>query len=68
LEKNGKGSSSKRTRHLDIRYFFISDRVQAGEASVKFCPTADMIGDFFTKSLQGSQFVRFRNLVLNTNG
>ena len=34
------------------------------EASVEFCPTFDMIGDYFTKALQESQFRRFRNIVL----
>jgi hypothetical protein len=27
LEKNGKASSSKRTKHINIRYYFITDRV-----------------------------------------
>ena len=34
------------------------------EASVEFCPTFDKIGDYFIKSLQGSQFRRFRNIIL----
>ena len=34
------------------------------EASVKNCPTHDMIADYFTKALQGSQFRCFRNIVL----
>ena len=34
------------------------------EATVEFCPTFDMIGDYFTKELQGSQFRRFRNIVI----
>jgi len=29
--------------------------------SVEYCPTEDIIGDYFTKSLQGSQF---RNAIL----
>jgi hypothetical protein len=28
LEKNGKASSSKRTKHINIQYFFITDRVR----------------------------------------
>jgi hypothetical protein len=28
LEKNGKASSSKRTKHINIRYFFITDIVR----------------------------------------
>ena len=27
LEKNGRASSSKRTKHINIRYFYIKDRV-----------------------------------------
>jgi hypothetical protein len=39
LEKNGKASSSKRTKHINIRYFFITDRVSDNEVSVVWCPT-----------------------------
>ena len=28
LEMNGKASSGKRTNHINIRYFFITDRVK----------------------------------------
>ena len=31
---------------------------------MKFCPNFDMIGDYFTKALQGSQFRRFRNIII----
>ena len=27
LEENGKESSSKRTRHINVRYFFLTDRI-----------------------------------------
>ena len=30
LETNGKASSGKRTKHINIRYFFITDRVKKG--------------------------------------
>jgi hypothetical protein len=65
MEKNGKASSGKRTRHINIRYFFVADRVQSGEVSIEYCPTGEMLGDFFTKPLQGSQFRKFRNAILN---
>ncbi len=60
LEKNGKASSGKRTRHVNIRYFFVTDRVQAKDMSVEWCPTDDMSGDFFTKATQGGKFLKFR--------
>ena len=64
LEKNGKQYISKRTRHINIRYYFITYRIMKQEASVEFCPTFDMIGDYFTKALKGSKFCRFGNIVL----
>ena len=67
LEKNGKASSSKRTRHLNIRYFFVTDRVNAGEVKIQYCPTAEMIADFFTKPLQGSAFTTFRDFIMNVD-
>jgi len=60
LAQNGKSSSSRCTQHLDIRYFFITDKIKKGDVKVAFCPTHDMLGDFFTKPLQGSPFIRMR--------
>jgi hypothetical protein len=51
LEKNGKASSSKRTKHINILYFFITDRVSKEKVSVVWCPTGDMIGDYATEPL-----------------
>jgi hypothetical protein len=65
LEKNGRRSSSRRTRHINIRYFFVTDRIQSKELTVEYCPTEEMLADFFTKPLQGSSFRRFRAAVLN---
>lgn len=65
LEVNGRGSSSKRTRHMNIRYFFITDRVKSGEMSIKYCPAPSMIADHFTKPLQGHLFRKFRSIVMN---
>ena len=64
LEKNGKASSSKRTRHIAIRYFFVTDRIAKGELTVEWCPTAEMIADFMTKPLQGVLFRKFRDIVM----
>ncbi len=65
LERNGRASSGRRTRHIDIRYFFASDRISKGELRVEYCPTEEMIADFFTKSLQGGRFKKLRALILN---
>ena len=49
LETNGKQSAGKRNRALNIRYFFITDQVEKGNAAVEYCNTGEMIGDFHTK-------------------
>ena len=64
LERNGKASSSKRTKHIAVRYFFITNRIQMGEVHTEWCPTEDMVADFMTKPLQGSTFTRFRDLIM----
>jgi hypothetical protein len=65
LEKNGRGSSSKRTRHIIIRYFFVTYRVHNKEVRIQYCPTGEMLADFFTKPLQGKHFRLFRDRILN---
>ena len=64
LEKNGKKSSSKRTRAINIRYFFVTDAIEKGLLTVEHCPTGDMIADYMTKPLQGQLFEKFRNLIM----
>jgi len=68
LEKNGRASSSKRTRHIAIRYFFVTDRIAKGELSIEWCPTAEMIADFMTKPLQGATFRKFRDIIMGIKG
>ena len=64
LERNGRTSSGQRTRHINIIYFFIKDRVESGEVTIIYCPTEDMIADFFIKPLQGIKFIRFRKSIM----
>ena len=64
LEENGRSSAGKRSKHLNVRYFFIKDVVDAGLLEVEHAPTEKMIADFMTKPLQGSKFREFRILVL----
>ncbi len=64
LEKSGKASRGKHTRHINIRYFFITDRVNMKEVEIKWCPTKEMVADVMTTPLQGSHFRRLRNLIM----
>jgi hypothetical protein len=64
LLNNGKRSSSKRTRAINIRYFFLTDQIEKGRLSVSYCPTSEMIGDFFSKPLQGKAFMKMKRLIM----
>jgi hypothetical protein len=64
MEENGKASSGRRTRHINIRYFFIADRVAKKEVSIIYCPTKLMVADYFTKPLQGALFYKIRDQIL----
>ena len=65
LEHNGKISSTKNTRHMEIIYFFITDNIRRNKLSVKYYLTDDMLGDYFTKPQEGSRMRRSRVFILN---
>jgi hypothetical protein len=47
LETNGTKNSGKQTRALNIRYFFISDQVEKGNAQIEHCRTVKHGQRFF---------------------
>jgi hypothetical protein len=51
LMKNGRLSSGKRTKHLDIRYFYVKDLIDRGIVKLSHCISEEMIADFFTKPI-----------------
>ena len=67
LAKNARMSSGKQTRHIEVRYYFVTDQIQRDRLKVSYCPTGDMLADFFSKPLQGSLFRKFRNAILNVS-
>ena len=64
MEKNERKSAGQKSRHINIRYFFIKDKVQNGELNILHFPTDKMIADFFTKPLQGALFKLFRDIIM----
>ena len=63
LVENGQ-ASNERSRHINIKFFFVSDRVEKGEIVIKYMPTDDMIADLLTKPLQGEKFRAMRDKIL----
>ena len=57
LAKNVCLSSGKQTCHIEVRYYFITDQIQQDRLKVSYCPTGDMVAEFFSKPLQGTLFL-----------
>ena len=64
LEINGMRYVGKKSRHIRIKYFFVTDRVKNNELKITYCPTKGMVSDFFTKPLQSVFFITHCNTVL----
>ena len=64
LETNGRMSAGPKSRHVNIRYFWMKDRVKSERITIRHCPTLVMLADFLTKPLQGALFRKFRDVLL----
>jgi len=56
MEINGRNSCTGNSRHINIRYFWIKDRVDNKELRIAYLPTHIMLAHYYTKPLQGSRF------------
>ena len=65
LAKNGYVSSSKRTKHIKAKYFFIRHFHNSGELELRYCPTESMWADVLSKPLQGAKFRLMRAFLMN---
>ena len=64
MEKSERKCTGVQTQVLNIRYFMITDHINKNDLSVKHCLTDLMVGDYFTKPLQGTKFEEFRKRIM----
>ena len=57
-------SAGPRSCHISIRYFWIKDGSKQENITIRHCTTLEMLGEFFTKPLQGSLFHHFRDVII----
>jgi hypothetical protein len=60
----GRGASGSNTKHIDIRYFFIKQFIDAKVIEIDHLGTDQMIGDFFASPRQGQDFRRSRDVIM----
>ena len=65
LEKNRHASTSRRMKHINVRYFFSTDNILLGDLEMHHCPATKMIADYFTKLFQGKNFACFCATIMN---
>ena len=63
IERNGK-RSGRRTKHIDIRYFWVKDRLDANGIEIEYCRKESMLADYFTKPLQGGLFHKMQKVIM----
>lgn len=62
VSKNGIKAS--RTKHVDVKYHFITETVEAGTVQLKWVPTTEQQADIFTKALHAPAFEHFRQMIM----
>ena len=66
LENNGIYSTGNGRKHIHVLYL-ITNWTKKKEFKIMYCPTGEMIANFFTKPLQGAQFLKFCDIVFGIN-
>jgi hypothetical protein len=51
---------SERTKHIEVRYYFVKEKLEKKELSINYCPTEEMTADILTKPLNSIAFARHR--------
>jgi hypothetical protein len=49
-----------RPKHIDFRHYFVKQKVESKEFSIKYVNTYDIVADAFTKALPTKPFEKFR--------
>jgi hypothetical protein len=52
-----------RTKHIEVHYHFIREKVLAGEIDLIYVSTEDQVADIFTKALGAEKHRRFRSML-----
>jgi hypothetical protein len=54
----------KRTKHIDVRYHYIRERVESGDVALVHVPSERQLADLMTKPLPRLRLAMLRDMVL----
>lgn len=49
-----------RTKHIEVKYHFISEHMQDRDIDIQYMLTGQQLGDIFTKPLGKERYLKFR--------
>jgi len=64
LEVNGRMSSTKRTKHIKNKFFFVKDKVDQRKIEIRKWDTKDMWSGVCTKPKHGTPFHKDRSMIM----
>jgi ATP sulfurylase len=57
-------SDHDRTKHIDVRHYFIRDLIKEGAVKPVWISTHDQLADILTKPLSSQPFIKLRNILM----
>jgi hypothetical protein len=64
MEINGRNLCTVSSSNVNVRYFWVKDRVDQGKIKVWYLPTHLMLANFYTKHLMGKLFETMREYIM----
>jgi hypothetical protein len=64
VSKNG--VKSQRTKHVDVKYHFVTDCIESEQVKIQWIPTAEQQADIFTKALHTPTFMKLRACLMTS--
>jgi hypothetical protein len=65
LANQQNGSTLSKTKHIQVRFYYIRELIQQRQINIIYLPTHEMIADILTKPIVGKLFKMLRNKILN---
>jgi len=58
------GQMNRQSKHIDVRYHYISEKLNENLFQLQYCRSEDQLADIFTKPLVQAKFEKFSSLLM----